>query len=127
MQRVVNAFVRAARFGADEANRNAVFALWSKSGYPDSAFEEDLEGERLANRLTPLLDPYLRARYADLATRVREYGHIRKDVDVTGWFAAKYLETALEAEPLERFWPVYDADGHKVADGDVERTKVAAQ
>jgi len=127
VQRVVNAFVRAARFGADEANRKAVFALWAKSGYPQIAFEEDFNNERLANRLTPLIDPYLRGRYADLAVRVREYGQIRKDVDVPSWFAPQYLETALKAQGLEHFWPVFDAEGHKIADGDVERTKVAGQ
>jgi len=42
VQRVVNAFVRAARFGADEANRRAVFDFWAKSGYPPAAFAEDL-------------------------------------------------------------------------------------
>jgi sulfonate transport system substrate-binding protein len=127
VQRVVNAFVRAARFGADETNRRAVFDFWAKSGYPPAAFAEDFDGERLANRLTPLLDPYLRARYVDLAARVREYGQIRKDVDVPGWFEPKYLETALASQHLEHFWPVYDADGKKIADGEVERTTVAAQ
>ena len=127
VQRVVNAFVKAARFGADESNRSAVFDLWSKSGYPVHAFTEDFEGERLANRLTPLLDPYLIGRYTDLAARVHEYGLIRKEIDVQSWFAPQYLEAALKAQHLEHFWPVYDAEGHKISDGDVERTKVATQ
>ena len=113
MQRVVNAFVRAARFGADEANRKAVFELWAKSGYPAEAFAEDFNDERLANRLTPLIDTYVIARYRDLTARVREYGLIRKDVDVDSWFEPHYLEAALKAQQLEHFWPHYDAAGKK--------------
>jgi sulfonate transport system substrate-binding protein len=126
VQRVVNAFVKAARFGADETNRSAVFALWAKSGYPDNAFAEDFANERLANRLTPLTDPYVVARYKELAQRVREYGMIRKDIDVDAWFEPKYLDAALKDQHLEHFWPQYDASGKKTTDGDVERT-VAAQ
>jgi sulfonate transport system substrate-binding protein len=126
VQRLVNAFVRAARFGADETNRTAVFALWAKSGYPENAFAEDFADERLANRLTPLIDPYVIERYQQLAQRVHEYGLIRKDVDVDTWFEPKYLDAALKDQHLEHFWPLYDASGKKTTDGDVERT-VAAQ
>jgi sulfonate transport system substrate-binding protein len=124
---VVSAFVRAARFGADEANRRAVFELWAKSGYPAEAFGEDFRDERLANRLTPLVDAYVIARYRDQAARVREYGLIRKDVDVDSWFEPHYLETALKAQHLEHFWPQYDAGGHKVTEGDVELTQSASK
>ncbi len=122
VQRVVNAFVKAARFGADEANRSAVFDLWAKSGFPAQAFAEDFSNERLANRLTPLIDPYVIARYRDLSARVRQYGLIRKDIDVDSWFEPKYLDAALKAQNLEHFWPQYDASGKKATDGDVERT-----
>ena len=127
VQRVVNAFVRAARFGADEANRAAVFELWAKAGYPTEAFAEDFADERLANRLTPLIDAYVIARYRDQAARVREYGLIRKDVDIDGWFEPRYLETALRTQHLEKFWPQYDAAGRKVTEGDVEHTHSASK
>ena len=127
VQRVVNAFVRAARFGADEANRKAVFDLWAKSGYPADAFAEDFNDERLANRLTPLIDTYVTARYRDLTARVREYGLIRKDVDVDSWFEPHYLEAALKAQQVEHFWPHYDAAGKKRIDGDVEQTLSASK
>jgi sulfonate transport system substrate-binding protein len=126
VQRLVNAFVKAARYGADETNRSAVFALWAKSGYPENAFAEDFADERLANRLTPLIDPYVIARYKELAQRVHDYGMIRKDVDVDSWFEPKYLAVALKEQHLEHFWPVYDASGKAATLSDVERT-VAAQ
>ena len=127
VQRVVDAFVKAARFGADEAHRSAVFDLWAKAGYPPQAFAEDFENERLANRLSPLIDDYVVARYRDQAAHVRQYGLIRKDVDVDGWFEPKYLQAALKAQGLENFWPKYDAAGQKITVGDVEQTRSAAR
>jgi sulfonate transport system substrate-binding protein len=127
VQRVVNAFVKAARFAADEVNRSAVFELWSKSGYPGAVFAEDFDNERLANRLTPVIDPYVISRYKDLAARVREYGLVRKDIDVDSWFEPKYLDAALKAQHLEHFWPRFDADGGKLTDGEVEKTQVGSR
>ncbi|HEV2676426.1 MAG TPA: ABC transporter substrate-binding protein [Aliidongia sp.] len=127
VQHVVDAFVKAARFGADETHRSAVFDLWAKAGYPPQAFAEDFENERLANRLSPLIDEYVKARYRDQAAHVRQYGLIRKDVDIDSWFEPKYLEAALKAQNLENFWPKYDAEGHKTAVGDVEQTRSAAK
>jgi sulfonate transport system substrate-binding protein len=127
VQRVVNAFVKAAHFAADEANRSAVFELWSKSGFPASVFAEDFSDERIANRLTPLIDPYVIARYKDQAARVREYGMIRRDVDIDSWFEPKYLDAALKAQHLAHFWPRFDAAGNKTDDGDVERTQVGSR
>ena len=63
----------------------------------------------------------------DLAVRVREYGLIRKDVDVESWFEPHYLEAALRAQQLEHFWPHYDAAGKKRIDGDVEQTLSASK
>jgi sulfonate transport system substrate-binding protein len=127
VQRVVNVFVKAARYAADEANRKAVFDVWANSGFPAQVFAEDFSDERLANRLTPLIDPYVVSRYKELAARVREYGLTRKDIDVESWFEPKYLDAALKAQRLETFWPRFDADGKKISDGEVERTQVGAR
>jgi sulfonate transport system substrate-binding protein len=125
--RVVRALVKAARFGADEANREAVFALWAKSGIPAESFREDFEGEPLAHRLTPLIDDYVVARYRDQAQRSKEYGLVRKAVDVDGWVERKYLDQALAALQLAHYWPHYDAAGNKVAVGESAPATAAAK
>jgi sulfonate transport system substrate-binding protein len=127
VQRVANAFVRAARYAADEKNRDAVFDLWAKSGIPAESFRADYENEALAHRLTPLIDPYVVARYKDQAHRVRDYGLLRKDVDVDGWAEPRYLTQALADQHLENFWPTYDAAGNKLTSGEVESTGTATQ
>jgi len=123
--KVVKAFVKAARYAADEADRSAVFQIWSKSGLPVSTFEADFSDERLAHRVSPVIDDYIVARYKDQAARAKAYGLVKKDVDVDGWFETKYLKQALTELHLENFWPTFDAKGEKVTDGVVEQTKVS--
>ena len=125
-QKVVNAFVKAARFAADEANREPLFEIWAKSGLPASNFAADFDGERLARRITPLIDDFIVARYKSQVERAKAYGLIKKDVDVDAWLEPKYLKQALRDLGLEHFWPTYDADGRKTSDGEVEKTKAAS-
>jgi sulfonate transport system substrate-binding protein len=121
-QRVVTAFVKAAAWGSSEANRKQVFEAWAKAGVPVQSFVEDFEGQTLARRNTAVIDEFIRARYRDKVEKARQYGLIKKDVDFNfdGWFEPKYLETALKELKLENYWPRYDADGKKIADGTVE-------
>jgi sulfonate transport system substrate-binding protein len=124
-EKVVQAFVLAAQFGSDEANREKVFAIWAKSGLPVQSFEDDFKDERLAHRLSPVIDPYLVARYKDQVAHAKAYHLITQDVDVDSWFQPKYLQQALVALKLEHYWPTYDAKGKKLTDGTVEQTKLA--
>lgn len=124
-QKVVLAFIKAARFAADEANRHQVFEIWAKSGLPVESFEADFSDERLAHRISPLTDDYIVARYKAQADRAKAYGLIKKDVDIDSWFQPKYLKAALAELKLEHFWPTYDAKGAKLTDGQVEQTKTA--
>ena len=75
---------------------------------------------------TAVIDAFIIARYKEKATKARQYGLIKKDVDVDSWIEPKYLNQALKDLGLERYWPQYDADGKKTADGTVEQQKQAA-
>ncbi|GLS24035.1 sulfate ester-binding protein [Labrys miyagiensis] len=123
--KVVEAFVKAAHFGADEANRQDVFEIWAKSGLPAESFATDFKDERLAHRLSPVVDDYIVARYKDQAERAKAYGLIKKDVDIDSWFNTKYLKQALTDQKLEHYWPTFDAKGQKLTDGEVEQTRAA--
>ncbi|RUW44367.1 hypothetical protein EOA32_36825 [Mesorhizobium sp. M1A.F.Ca.ET.072.01.1.1] len=124
--KVVRAFVKGARFGSDEANRQAVFELWSKAGLPVESFEADFKDERLAHRLSPVVDDFIIARYKDQAARAKAYGLIKKDVDIDSWFETKYLKQALVDLKLENYWSTFDAKGQKATEGEVEHTKAAS-
>ncbi|AKM01909.1 ABC transporter substrate-binding protein [Burkholderia pyrrocinia] len=111
VQRVVNALVKGAQWSSDEANRDALFKLWAKSGVPYSSWQADYANQRLKDRLSPLIDPFLVARYKAVAQDALKLKLIRQPVDVDGWFEPKYLDNALRTLKLENYWPRYDAAG----------------
>lgn len=125
VQRVVNAYVRAARWGADESNREALFALYAKSGIPVESFREYFSGEKLADRLNPLIDDFVIARYRDQAQRAREYGFLRKPIDIESWIETKYLKRALAEQHLETYWPRSRTDGTRLTQVSTEENGAA--
>ena len=65
VQRVVDTVVKTARTYSDEAQRGELFAQWGKAEFPEKVWREDFIGQPLRVRLSPLLDPFLVARYQD--------------------------------------------------------------
>lgn len=111
VQRVVTAVVKAAYWSSQEENRDALFDIWAQSGRPTSVYRADFEGETLKYRNSPLIDEYLINAYRVQARQAREYGLIRHDVSVDGWFDPQFVGVALRQLGLEHFWPRYGADG----------------
>ncbi|MCL6654894.1 nitrate ABC transporter substrate-binding protein [Agrobacterium rubi] len=114
-QRVVDAFVKAAQWSSDEANRAAQFELWGKSGTPIPILEEYFSKDTLAYRNSPLIDDLLVSQYKEQAVKSKEFGLIRRDVDLNGWFEPKYLDSALERLKLKSFWQPYGSNGKPTA------------
>ena len=114
-QRVVDAFVKAAKWSSDEPNRAALFELWHKSGTAIPILDEYFKGDTLAYRNSPLIDDLLVSQYTEQAAKSKEFGLIRRDVDLKGWFEPKYLDNAIERLGFKNFWQAYGADGKPVA------------
>jgi sulfonate transport system substrate-binding protein len=112
---VVRAAVAAAQWASDEANRDALFQLWAKSGVPEAHFAEDFQGDALRTRNSPLLDPFVVTHYKTAVADARRFGLIRGDVDVDQWTDRRPLDAALKALHLEGNWPELDPDGNPVA------------
>jgi sulfonate transport system substrate-binding protein len=109
--RIVKAVVKAAAWASNEANRQAVFESWAKSGVAAQIYEADFAGQTLKLRNSPLIDAFLVARYKEQAAYAKEFGLIRRNVEVEGWFAPQYLQQALTELHLENYWDRYDAAG----------------
>ncbi len=114
-QRIVDAFVKAAQWSSDEPNRSALLELWHKSGTPVPILEEYFKGDTLAYRNSPLIDDLLVSQYKEQAAKSKEFGLVRRDVDLDGWFDPQYLNNAIERFNLQHFWQAYGADGKPVA------------
>jgi sulfonate transport system substrate-binding protein len=109
--KIVRGLVAAARWSSDEANRDALMDIWAKSGTPASVYRYDFEGQPLRYRNSPVIDPFLIEQYRFQAKQAKEFGLVRRDVDVNGWFEPRYLEQALKELGLENYWTRYGADG----------------
>ncbi|MFX4404390.1 TetR family transcriptional regulator, partial [Acinetobacter baumannii] len=85
-QRLVDGFVKAAAWSSDEANRDALFDLWAKSGTPVNILAEFFAGDTLAYRNSPLIDDLLTTQYRDQADKAVQFGLVRRKVDLADWF-----------------------------------------
>jgi len=111
VDRFVNAVVRGAWFAGQPQNREAVFAIWAKSGIPQNYFEREYKGQDLRVVLSPLTDDFVVGKYKSATADALRFGLIRKPVDLTGWFDRGPVDRALAALQLEHFWVQADVDG----------------
>ena len=111
VQHVVNVFVKAAQWSSDEANRDALFNEWAQSGVSYASWQAEFAKQSLKSRNSPLVDPFIVARYQAVADDALKLKLIRQPVSVDGWFETRYLDNALRAQGLEHYWTRYDAQG----------------
>ncbi len=111
VQRVVTTLVKTAREYSDEQRRADLFVQWGKAELPEKYWREDFIGQPLRVRLSPLLDPFLVARYKDATNEAFALKLIRNKPDIDSWFDRRYLNAALKELKLEGYWPEYAADG----------------
>lgn len=114
VQRVVDTVVKTARIYSDEAQRGELFAQWGKAEVPEKFWREDFVGQPLRVRLSPLLDPFLVARYKDAAEEAHALKLIRNKPEIDAWFDRRFLNAAIKSQKLEGYWPEYAADGRLV-------------
>ncbi|SAK95649.1 nitrate ABC transporter substrate-binding protein [Caballeronia arationis] len=115
VQKVVTSVVQASQWSSDETNRSALFELWSKSGVPAESWQSEYANQQLKDRSSPLIDPFLVARYQAVADDALRLNLIRQPVSVNGWFEPKYLDEALKTLKLQAYWPRFDASGKPIA------------
>lgn len=126
-QGVVDAFVRAAAWASDEANRTALFDLWAASGVSRAACQAEFDGQSLADRHSPLLDEFFVTRYNAVVRDAREMKLIARRITVDDWFDRRFLESALQHQGLQARWAPFDAGGgHRgLASSGTDRMPVA--
>jgi sulfonate transport system substrate-binding protein len=111
VQKVVDTFVQSARWSSDEANRDALFRIWAKTGVPYATWQADFEGQPLAPRESPLIDEFITHHYQAVADDALKLKLIRQPVSINGWFDTSFLQKALVKQGLEHYWTRYDANG----------------
>lgn len=110
-QRVAKAVVQTARWASDDLNRDEVFRIWARTGFPYEVWKEDYDGEPLRVRFNPQFDPFLVARYKDAVEQAYKFKLTRSRFNVDDWIDTRFLKAALSELKLETYWPVYQANG----------------
>lgn len=110
-QKVVNGFVSAAAWLADEKNRREAFQIWSRAGTPVDVISRSNEGTALKSKYNPRLDDFFASRYASGIAFDKDEKLTRRDVDLATWVDRSYLDKAIVALKLENVWPDRDASG----------------
>jgi len=104
-KRFVRQYVLASKWLADqEKDPTEAYRLWSKSGTPFSIFKEDWSGESIKEKNSPLIDPYVIARYKNSINDAKRYGLIKNTFDFESWVDPSFLNAVLKEEHLEGFW-----------------------
>jgi len=114
--RLVKQIVRASLWASEEANREALLALWGEhSGQGPAVFRAEFEGEDLKRRHSPRIDAALVTAYQGVVADALKLELIKQGFDVETWVAPQFADAAIRELQLEAFWPVYDAQGTAVA------------
>jgi hypothetical protein len=113
VQRVVDVFVRAARWSSDEKNRDELFRIWARSGTPVASWAAEFDQQQLAVRNSPLVDDFIVGRYKAVVADALKLKLIRREVSVDDWFDTRYLKNALKKQGLENYWTAFDAKGRR--------------
>jgi sulfonate transport system substrate-binding protein len=110
--RVVKTLVLAAKWLAEqEAKPEPVFQLWTRTGFTFASFKEDWTNESMKYKTSPLIDPYISARYSFQISEARRLGLTRGTFDFQQWVEPRFLNTALEQLGLTRYWAPRDENG----------------
>jgi sulfonate transport system substrate-binding protein len=112
-QRVLNVYVKTAVWLA-ETKPTQVFQLWTKSGTTFSSFREDLANEDFKYRFSPLIDPYIAARYKLQINEAKRLGLVRTTFTFNDWVEPRFLNQALEGLKLRDYWQPRRPDGKPV-------------
>jgi sulfonate transport system substrate-binding protein len=111
VQKVVTAHVKVAREWTDESRRAELFDVWGKAERSADDWRRDFIGQPLKTRLSPLLDPFLVARYEDAADEAFRLKLTRSKPEDKSWFDRRFVDAAVKQLGQQDYWPVYGADG----------------
>jgi sulfonate transport system substrate-binding protein len=100
---VLRAFLKAARWGAEDRNRERVIDIWAKSGTPRKVLAEDLVGPLKEVDIPIIDDLFVTGLKVGVAFSLKNE-LIRQPVDVDAWIDRSYLDAALRDLSLAGYW-----------------------
>lgn len=110
--RMVKVWVKAADWASAPAHRDEVFRIWATGSRTPEQMLANYGDRPLAERLSPLLDPFLVAQYQETQKLAQRLDLLRADpFDINQWFDRQYLEAALKSLSLQNRWAALNPQG----------------
>ena len=105
-QLVADAYVRAAHWSAQPANRERVIELAARSESPRSVIEAEYNDPTVTwkDRFSPLFDAFMVDHYRDAADYAFRTGLVRQKVDADALLDRRFVTQALKTLELEDYW-----------------------
>ncbi len=115
IERMAKVWVKAALWGSDPANRDAVFHIWANGGRTYEQMKSNYGDIPLEVRLSPLLDPFFVNQYKETQNLARSLGLLRgQPVDIEKWFDPRFLNAALAELGLQKRWVPLNVQGQHI-------------
>lgn len=108
-QKVVDGFVKAAQWLAEDKNREEAFRIWSRAGSPVEVIRKSNSGP-LGPKYNPRLDDFFTSRYQSGIAFDREQKLIRHDVELSTWVDRSFIDKSVASLKLQALWPNRVAD-----------------
>ena len=110
-QLVVDAYVRAAAWSAQDANREAVIRDAALGLTPENIVRADYAAATYPwkERFSPIFTPAVRAHYRSVAAYAAQRGLVHGNVDVDALLDDRFVTQALKDQHLDGFWAAGDA------------------
>jgi sulfonate transport system substrate-binding protein len=117
VKRVLKAFLRGARYIADEAHREEVLRFWSQAQGSYEITAREYEGIPLARIYNPLIDEYLVEHYRrslDYSLQLKVIRNPLTREEIETWFDPSFLQAALADLQVSGVWTPLASDGQPV-------------
>ena len=111
VDQVVKVIVGAAQWSSREENREALYEIYGKTGYPPAIIKGVFDPIDLLTFSSPQWDGFARAQLDRSAVDSFRFGLSRTKVDPAGWINTGPLDRALASLNLQHYWPQYAPDG----------------
>jgi sulfonate transport system substrate-binding protein len=89
----------------------AVFQLWTRTGFTFASFKEDWTNESMKYKTSPLIDPYIVSRYNFQINEAKRLALTRNTFDLREWVEPSLLSAVLQELSLQAFWAPRDESG----------------
>ncbi|QDW36894.1 PhnD/SsuA/transferrin family substrate-binding protein [Bradyrhizobium sp. KBS0727] len=113
-QKLVNSFVKAAKYASLPENREEILRSSVTAGASYDMLVKEFENEPLREQMVPLVDAFTRAHYTEVVTFLHEQKMIRKPFAIDDFIDSRFVASALKSQDLENYWPAADKEGKPI-------------